>query len=136
MNSGNPLGDLMAMLFAMKNGTQPEGYVPNSSPMSQALGQYPAASPQQPAPAVATPTTQTVPPPATDPMDPSKMDTMAAMLSSVQTGEPNRVPLPMTPNTEIPRSLNPQFAQMVLQQLMGANTPMQQRTLGQIFGGQ
>lgn len=143
--TGMPMDDLAALMFAIQNGIQPEGYTANpNSPFSRAIADYPAAQTtqanqamqagtQQGQPTVATPTTN-----ANQEMqnDPAKQDDLAAILGSIRAPEQRYTPLPMTPQTEMPRSLNPAFAQMVLSQLMAQNSPTQQKTLGQIFGGQ
>lgn len=97
------------------------------------------------APAMApppTPTPQPVPPsvasgvmtPPSNPLDPQRATT-AALMSSMQAVEPHRTPMPQTTFPEVPRSINPQMSQMIMQALMGGNQPQAMPTLGQLLAG-
>jgi len=130
------LADLFALIFAQNGGQVPPGTVDPNSPFAGALAQQePAPPPPPPEKMVQTPETAQSPNQG-QPTDLSQQDTLAALMGSVQAGQPHRVPVPMSPQTEIPRALNPQITQTLMTALMGANNPGQQRTLGQIFGGQ
>lgn len=66
-----------------------------------------------------------------------KREELMSMMGAVQSPEPHRVQVPQTTFPEVPRAMNPQFSQMLMQMMLGANGGQSARpTLGSILRGQ
>lgn len=88
------------------------------------------ATPTQPDAAAQAMADATVSQPAPSP---AQTDTLGAILGSIQSSEPDKVPLPYTTTPRQSSQMSSQYLQLLLSQMM-SGAP-QQKTLGQLFAG-